>query len=272
MQVAIGGRNKYTINGHTAKANRVQNLFHSVQLNVNNPHFLIMQVQPWARGVLPAACPAPYPTWCASQGRITKVINMKPEELRNMIEETAGTRMYEQKKLAALKTMEKKQAKVDEINKILAEEIMPLLEKLQAERAEMIRFMSNSAECERLTRFMVAYEFKEAEGEGARAAAEATATDDELHATTAAAVRAGTDITAAEARLKEVAQRQQSHLDSGYKALLEAKEDAGKEVVQRTSAVQNKRKVLEEERRALQALRQQGACCAAQGGAVTCDN
>lgn len=42
-QVAIGGRNKYLINGHVAQQNRVQNLFHSVQLNINNPHFLIMQ-------------------------------------------------------------------------------------------------------------------------------------------------------------------------------------------------------------------------------------
>lgn len=53
----IGGRNKYLINGHNAQLSRVQNLFHSVQLNVNNPHFLIMQ------------------------GRITKVLNMKPPEI-----------------------------------------------------------------------------------------------------------------------------------------------------------------------------------------------
>lgn len=58
-------------------------------------------------------------SWCGCplhgvccQGRITKVINMKPDELRSMIEETAGTRMFEQKKQAALKTIEKKQAKV----------------------------------------------------------------------------------------------------------------------------------------------------------------
>lgn len=80
----IGGRNKYLINAHTAQLSQVQvrpalprtkrtpvardlsdgcgcmtqNLFHSVQLNVNNPHFLIMQ------------------------GRITKVLNMKPPEIK----------------------------------------------------------------------------------------------------------------------------------------------------------------------------------------------
>ena len=68
-QIVIGGKNKYMINGATAQPTRVQNLFHSVQLNVNNPHFLIMQ------------------------GRITKVLNMKPIEILGMLEEAAGTRM-----------------------------------------------------------------------------------------------------------------------------------------------------------------------------------
>lgn len=43
-QVVIGGRNKYLINGVNATNTRVQDLFCSVGLNVNNPHFLIMQV------------------------------------------------------------------------------------------------------------------------------------------------------------------------------------------------------------------------------------
>lgn len=43
------------------------------------------------------------------QGRITKVLNMKPPEILSMIEEAAGTRMFETKKQAALKTIEKKQ-------------------------------------------------------------------------------------------------------------------------------------------------------------------
>jgi hypothetical protein len=43
LQIVIGGRNKYLINGHVAQPSRVQTMFHSVQLNVNNPHFLIMQ-------------------------------------------------------------------------------------------------------------------------------------------------------------------------------------------------------------------------------------
>uniref|UniRef100_K3W7S8 Structural maintenance of chromosomes protein n=1 Tax=Globisporangium ultimum (strain ATCC 200006 / CBS 805.95 / DAOM BR144) TaxID=431595 RepID=K3W7S8_GLOUD len=138
-QVVIGGRNKYLINGHTAQVSQVQNLFHSVQLNVNNPHFLIMQ------------------------GRITKVLNMKPPEILGMIEEAAGTRMYENKKQAALKTMMKKEKKVDEINTILAEEITPTLEKLRAEKTHYLKWAANNTEMERLQRFCIAYDFQKAQ-------------------------------------------------------------------------------------------------------------
>jgi len=53
------------------------------------------------------------------QGRITKVLNMKSNEILSMIEEAAGTRMYETKKQQALKTIEKKDKKVEDINKVI---------------------------------------------------------------------------------------------------------------------------------------------------------
>ena len=43
---------------------------------------------------------------------------MKPPEVLGMLEEAAGTRMYETKKDAALKTLDKKQVKVDEIDRV----------------------------------------------------------------------------------------------------------------------------------------------------------
>ncbi|KAL7214486.1 hypothetical protein ACSBR1_026822 [Camellia fascicularis] len=105
----------------------VQNLFHSVQLNVNNPQFVIMQ------------------------GRITKVLNMKPPEILSMLEE------------AALKTLEKKQSKVDEIDKLLGQEILPALEKLKKERMQYMQWSDGNAELYRLKRFCVAFEYVQAE-------------------------------------------------------------------------------------------------------------
>lgn len=56
-QIVVGGKNKYLINGKLVQNKKISDLFCSVQLNVNNPNFIIMQ------------------------GRITKVLNMKPHEV-----------------------------------------------------------------------------------------------------------------------------------------------------------------------------------------------
>uniref|UniRef100_A0A8C2YWY8 Structural maintenance of chromosomes protein n=1 Tax=Cyclopterus lumpus TaxID=8103 RepID=A0A8C2YWY8_CYCLU len=134
-QVVIGGRNKYLINGVNANNTRVQDLFCSVGLNVNNPHFLIMQ------------------------GRITKVLNMKPPEILAMIEEAAGTRMYECKKISAQKTIEKKEAKLKEIQMILDEEITPTMQKLQEERSSYLEYQKLMREIQHLSRLYVAWLF-----------------------------------------------------------------------------------------------------------------
>lgn len=138
-QVLLGGKSKYLINGRTVTASQVQNLFHSVQLNVNNPHFLIMQ------------------------GRITKVLNMKPNEILAMVEEAAGTRMYETKKVAALKTITKKQLKLDELNAVLNEEITPTLERLRGEKEAYLRWSKIQADIARMERFFIAIKFMQAQ-------------------------------------------------------------------------------------------------------------
>lgn len=96
------------------------------------------------------------------QGRITKVLNMKPPEILGLLEEAAGTKMYETKKQAALRTLEKKQVKVDEINKVLSEDIMPALDKLRKEKVQYMEWQNASSNLERLERFCVAYKYMEA--------------------------------------------------------------------------------------------------------------
>lgn len=155
-QVVIGGRNKYLINGVNANNTRVQDLFCSVGLNVNNPHFLIMQ------------------------GRITKVLNMKPPEILSMIEEAAGTRMYEYKKIAAQKTIEKKEAKLKEIKTILEEEITPTIQKLKEERSSYLEYQKVMREIEHLSRLYIAYQFLLAEDTKERSAEELKEMQDKI--------------------------------------------------------------------------------------------
>jgi len=134
-QIVVGGRNKYLINGHVAQPGRVQNLFHSVGLNVNNPHFLIMQ------------------------GRITKVINMKPPEVLSMIEEAAGTKMYENKKDVALRQIEKKERKKVEINSLLEDSIKPSLKKLEEEREHFLKWNKNRTDIDHFERYLIAHQY-----------------------------------------------------------------------------------------------------------------
>ncbi|KAJ7499399.1 condensin complex subunit SMC2 [Mycena latifolia] len=129
---------KYLLNGHKVPQQTIQSLFQSVQLNINNPNFVIMQ------------------------GKITKVLNMRPQEILGMVEEAAGTRMFEDRKDKAIKTMSKKDKKVQEITALLAEEITPKLDKLRKEKRKFIEFQKAETELQRIERVLRAWEWAEA--------------------------------------------------------------------------------------------------------------
>ncbi|XP_067931601.1 structural maintenance of chromosomes protein 2-like [Watersipora subatra] len=134
-QVVVGGRNKYMINGSAAPNQKVADLFKSVSLNINNPHFLIMQ------------------------GRITKVLNMKPPEILSMIEEAAGTRLYESKRENAEKVIEKKESKLREVDSLIEEETGPKLERLKKERDSYIEYQKIVREIDHLNKIYIAWQF-----------------------------------------------------------------------------------------------------------------
>lgn len=115
-QVVVGGRNKFLINGHVALQKNVENLFQSVQLNVHNPHFMILQ------------------------GQITKVLNMRPPEILAMVEEAAGTRMYEDRQQKATVAIARKEQTVAEIGETLRTVIRPKLDALRRERTHFFAF------------------------------------------------------------------------------------------------------------------------------------
>lgn len=93
------------------------------------------------------------------QGRITKVLNMKAVEILAMIEEAAGTRMFEDRRDKALKTMAKKEMKLVELRELLKDEIEPKLEKLRTEKRAFLDFQQTQNDLERLTRLVVAYNY-----------------------------------------------------------------------------------------------------------------
>ncbi|KAE9617320.1 hypothetical protein Lal_00034727 [Lupinus albus] len=222
-QIVVGGRNKYLINGKLAQPSQVQNLFHSVQLNVNNPHFLIMQ------------------------GRITKVLNMKPPEILSMLEEAAGTRMYETKKEAALKTLEKKQSKVDEINKLLDQEILPALEKLRKERTQYMQWANGNAELDRLKRFCIAYEYVQAERIKDNAISEVEQVKSKIVEIDNTAKTTQVEVKEMENKVAQLTAAKEASMGEELKPLSEKVDKLSQNLVKETSILNNKEDTLRSE-------------------------
>lgn len=128
-------QSKYFINGRKETLEKVKNLFCSVKLNVNNPHFLIMQ------------------------GRVTKVINMKPIEVLGLIEEAAGTSLYQMKREQAQNHIKKKDLKLLEINNILVSDVSPKLEQLTRDKNDFDEYKSKLATVENTERILTAFKY-----------------------------------------------------------------------------------------------------------------
>ncbi len=132
-----GGKSKYYLNGCNATNEKIKQIFQSVQLNVNNPHFLIMQ------------------------GKVTLVAKMRPKELLGLLEETAGTSLYEGKKKTAQTTIEKKDKKLEEIE-ILCGPIQEKIERQRKEREMLAMHRKNEEQLGKIRRILVAHKYYEA--------------------------------------------------------------------------------------------------------------
>ncbi|XP_023274994.1 structural maintenance of chromosomes protein 2 [Seriola lalandi dorsalis] len=222
-QVVIGGRNKYLINGVNANNTRVQDLFCSVGLNVNNPHFLIMQ------------------------GRITKVLNMKPPEILAMIEEAAGTRMYECKKISAQKTIEKKEAKLKEIQTILDEEITPTMQKLQEERSSYLEYQKLMREIQHLSRLYVAWLFVCAEETKLKSAENLKVMQDNITKMQASMAENESKLQELSAQIQELQKKKDQEVNGVLKSLEETLADVQRVDAKAQSALDLKKQNLKDE-------------------------
>ncbi|KAI0641717.1 condensin complex subunit SMC2 [Trametes meyenii] len=205
-QIAIPNVSKYLLNGHKSTQQAIQTLFQSVQLNINNPNFLIMQ------------------------GRITKVLNMRPAEILGMIEEAAGTRMYEERKEKALRTIAKKERRVAEINGWLSEEITPKLDKLREEKRSYVQWQKTCTELEKIGRTLRAWEWSDARGRAAAKAEEIATGQKKITTLEKNKKKYDAEIKSAEKDMEDVNARRDKELKKGgkFKKLEEEVSELGK--------------------------------------------
>jgi structural maintenance of chromosome 2 len=164
---------------------------------------------------------------------------MKPQEILGMVEEAAGTRMYETKRVAALKTIDKKQMKVDELNSVLSEEITPTLERLRGEKQSYLKWSKNSADIERIERFVVASEFMKAQKALNNNAEGETEMEEKVEQLTEEANEYRAAVEEKEDEISAVSSKLSGEFEASHGKARSKEERHSKELVKVTSAWQN---------------------------------
>ena len=135
-QVILGGRDRHLVNGKALSQGELRMLFHSVQLNILNPHFLVQQ------------------------GSIGKVVKMRPGDIKSMLEEAAGTKMYDVKRAESIHKIDRKERELQEVESVLQEEITPGLNALKEERQAYVAWTQNTTRLDQLRRIHSFLSFK----------------------------------------------------------------------------------------------------------------
>eukprot|EP00937_MAST-01D_sp_MAST-1D-sp2_P000195 g195.t1 len=240
-QIMIEGKDKYKLNGRVTQAGKVMDMFKSVGLNVNNPHFLIMQ------------------------GRINQVTTAKPVEILSMVEEAAGTRLFEEKKKRSQKMLTKKDERLSEIEAAVDDEITPQLEKLREQKSTYLEFQRVTQDKERQEHLLVAFDFFELLARKSKDEARKQKLEEEL----AGGEQRKADMQAErEAKQGEfdAAQSRKADVMKGQFAQLEKEEkECSKELVQATTKHKHTQDTLKSEQKALKKL---AATCEESGAQV----
>ncbi|KAG0441000.1 Structural maintenance of chromosomes protein 2 [Dictyocoela muelleri] len=106
------GKTKYMVNGSSCTTDTVKKILGSINLRKvgRTPYFVVMQ------------------------GHITKILDMKSENIRELIEETAGIREYHIEKEKALAALERKEIKLRETKESIHRRLSPFFDRLRKER------------------------------------------------------------------------------------------------------------------------------------------
>ena len=132
-QVICGGKQKFFLNGRLVQQSTIKSFFHSVSMNVDNPHFLVLQ------------------------GTVHKLLNMKPVEVLSWIEEAAGTRMFDARKRVAEHMIANKDKKLKEIDHTLRFEVAAMIESMGQEQIEYDNYVRISESLQGKRNFRIAH-------------------------------------------------------------------------------------------------------------------
>ena len=143
---------------------------------------------------------------------------MRPQEILGMVEEASGTRMFEERKDKAKKTMGKKEKRVEQITALLNEEITPKLDSLRAKKKSYLQYQKSCSELEKMVRVIDAWDWLESTKFAERKAGEITAKTHEKSKVERAKEKHIQERDAAEEEHETVTAQREKELKKGGKA------------------------------------------------------
>ncbi|CAJ1005619.1 putative RecF/RecN/SMC N terminal domain/AAA domain/SMC protein Flexible Hinge Domain [Leishmania naiffi] len=134
-QIKLGGRQQFFFNNTVSLQSKVKRFFESISLNVDNPHFMILQ------------------------GTVHKLIGMRSQDILSLIEEAVGTKAFDHRRRTAETLIRNKERKMEEIDTNIEAQIRPLLDTMRADQEEYNAFMQNREKTEEKKRFRIALDY-----------------------------------------------------------------------------------------------------------------
>jgi structural maintenance of chromosome 2 len=174
-----------------------------------------------------------------------------------MVEEASGTRMFEDRKDKAKKTMGKKEKRVEQITSLLTEEITPKLDTLRAEKRSFLQWQKACSELERIGRVLRAWEWTEGNAKVQKKEAEVAIKEKEIEKLDREKDRLSKEIAAAEAQHEDVTAQRDKELKKGgkFKKLEDDVAEKGKELVKLRTQLEIKNGTVVDEEEKVGALR-----------------
>ena len=187
---------------------------------------------------------------------INQVLNMRPQEILGLVEEAAGTRMFEERKDKAKKTMSKKEKSVQEVTSLLEEEITPKLNKLREEKRSFLQYQKTCTELERIGRLLRAWEWMEGNRRIRTKETELEARKSEVKEVKENQARISREIKAAEEDVKDVMKKRDAEMKKGgkLKLLEDQVAELAKVLVKINTQADIARKTIQDEKSTILAL------------------
>uniref|UniRef100_A0AAX7ULI5 SMC hinge domain-containing protein n=1 Tax=Astatotilapia calliptera TaxID=8154 RepID=A0AAX7ULI5_ASTCA len=173
--------------------------------------------------------------------------NTRVQDLFCSVGLNTNTLMYECKKISAQKTIEKKEAKLKEIQTILDEEITPTMQKLQEERSSYLEYQKLMREIQHLSRLYVAWLFVCAEETKLKSAENLKVMQDNIAKMQASMAENESKVQELTAQIQELQKKKDQEVNGVLKSLEEALADVQRVDAKAQSALDLKKSNLKDE-------------------------